>query len=459
MGIPSLFSHLLQYYTSTIAKYNPRIHKIDELYLDSNGFIYNALRELETDQEITEEKIISKTIQYINEKIKEYSPRETVIIAFDGIASPSKIKQQIVRRKRNIILQQLEGKTNANQWTNQITAGTPFMTKLSQQIEHYYLQMKHQQLKYVIYSANIEGEGEHKIMQHIKTAKKYKKKAIYGLDGDLILLGLLANSNITIYRELEINNTQTIDLQQLRRKISIYWFDEIMYFILSVLLMGNDYLPHIYGLSIREKGLVICHSVLKKYKNSCKIWENNKLQWNSFNIFLQKIGEELEFQWKQKMSSSSSSLSLSSISSSFLQQNTPPTTTLEDILNGMQEENNYIAKGTKGWQTRFKKVRGNYCKNNATFKGQFMYCLEIMMEGKPTPQNYVNIPMDDILIEEIIAEPNPTINEIPTQFTTPNYTNHTNKLREELMQIINNQKWQINKINKVNKRSWEINIL
>ncbi|NBR16082.1 MAG: hypothetical protein EBU01_16120, partial [Crocinitomicaceae bacterium] len=101
MGIPSLFSHLLQYYTSTIAKYNPRIHKIDELYLDSNGFIYNALRDLETDQEITEEKIIAKTIEYINAKIKEYSPRETVIIAFDGIASPSKIKQQIVRRKRN----------------------------------------------------------------------------------------------------------------------------------------------------------------------------------------------------------------------------------------------------------------------------------------------------------------------------------------------------------------------
>jgi 5'-3' exoribonuclease 1 len=82
--------------------------------------------------------------------------------------------------------------------------GTPFMAKLSAQLK-YFINKKITEdanwrgIQVVLSGHEVPGEGEHKIMEYIRLSKAQPdynpnvRHCLYGLDADLIMLGLLSH--------------------------------------------------------------------------------------------------------------------------------------------------------------------------------------------------------------------------------------------------------------------------
>ena len=167
-------------------------------------------------------------------------------------------------------------------WTNScISPGTKFMELLGDRIVEYCkeLKKKHPKLEIIFSSSNTPSEGEHKILQHIRTNSQPTEgnTMIYGLDADLIFLALSTSiDNIYLLRESismdggnatdNILNYTSIDimkecillefnsyfsLEKDNEKIEFNKLKVIDDFIFICYFLGNDFLPHIPSLDIR----------------------------------------------------------------------------------------------------------------------------------------------------------------------------------------------------------------
>jgi 5'-3' exoribonuclease 2 len=260
----------------------------------------------------------------------------------DGVAPRAKMNQQRSRRFRSAMDAKAEeenkiefhkkliesGKAEPGsrpqsdkKWdSNVITPGTPFMFKLSQSLR-YWVSYKLNtdpgwaKLKVIISDASVPGEGEHKMMEFIRSQRRSPehdpntRHVIYGLDADLIMLGLATHephfrilredvfakdnkkqkcsicgqgghfaseckgvpkeivgdfneqekptkipyvwlhvSVLREYLELELKPSQPLSFKwDLERAIDDYVF--LCFFV------GNDFLPHLPSLEIREEGI------------------------------------------------------------------------------------------------------------------------------------------------------------------------------------------------------------
>ena len=233
MGIPGYFSRYAIKFPNTIIK--KKIELIDALFLDFNCAIHPCCRKFAKEQythnrkEICEKYMIDECLSHLIKLIKYSSPTRLVYLAIDGVAPRAKMVQQRNRRFKSIKEKQLDNEilkkcSNNNQtdketdkeneeselWdTNSISPGTVFMAKLADALKKYFKESNEpylEQLTIIISDSNEPGEGEHKILEYIKTHQhqitpKYNI-AIYGLDADLIMLSMVSHINrIYLLRE------------------------------------------------------------------------------------------------------------------------------------------------------------------------------------------------------------------------------------------------------------------
>lgn len=273
---------------------NFRINILHHLYIDGNCLIHPIARKVymdnlhlvNTNNELLENKIIEEVISYIKILINQTNPTKTIYIAIDGVAPMAKIKHQRMRRFKSVydkkIIEDLSKKHNKQydvEWnTSAITPGTAFMDNLTKNIISWIKRTKFE--SNVIFSSSYTpGEGEHKILQHIRNSNMdiNENIVIYGLDADLLFLSLSLNRpNIFLMREtseMELNYQKIKDVDDGFSYLSIDTLGDMIYkitmnnigqsdktyekyrivndFIFLCYFCGNDFLPNIPSLNIK----------------------------------------------------------------------------------------------------------------------------------------------------------------------------------------------------------------
>ncbi|RDA95737.1 hypothetical protein CP533_5056 [Ophiocordyceps camponoti-saundersi (nom. inval.)] len=329
MGVPKFFRWLSERYPaiSQVIAEN-RIPEFDCLYLDMNGIIHNCTHKDAGEDatfRLSEEEMFIRIFNYIEHLFGKIKPKKLFFMAIDGVAPRAKMNQQRARRFRTAldaekarekaIKDGIEMPKEEPFDSNCITPGTVFMAKLSQQLR-YFVNKKisedteWQGCQVVLSGHDVPGEGEHKIMEYIRNAKAQPnynpnvRHCLYGLDADLIMLGLLSHDphfcllreEVTFGRaskskskELEHQNFYLLHLCVVREYLEMEFQDlhgddvlsfpfdlerVIDDFILMAFFVGNDFLPNLPGLHINEGALANMFGVYKKVLPKCEGYIN-----------------------------------------------------------------------------------------------------------------------------------------------------------------------------------------
>lgn len=326
MGVPAYFSFIVKNHSNIIRKLSSNPIKVDNLYLDCNSIIYDAVYKMGATI-ITEDaanKIIGNVIQIIKEYLILLNPTKVLMIAFDGVAPVAKLEQQRSRRFKSLYQNSLSRsiyKTNdPDPWnTTAITPGTLFMKTLDDKISQIFADPTQYGLnKIIISGSNVYGEGEHKIFKYIRDNSEFHSNLntlIYGLDADLIMLSinhLPITPNIYLFREtpefiksinseLEPNESYVLDIPELAQTITLdmnngeelsteQQRNRIYDYIFLCFFLGNDFMPHFPAVNIRTGGV---DKMLQAYKAT--IGNTNENLTNGKIIYWKNVRKLVEF--------------------------------------------------------------------------------------------------------------------------------------------------------------------
>jgi len=322
MGIPSYYSYLIKNYNKLLKNLENFNENVDNFYLDTNSIIYDCLN-----KEINENDLIKEVCLKIDEYIKTVNPTKLVYISFDGIAPVAKLKQQKERRYKSkfmeLLLEEMyedcdmDIKEKALFDKTSITPGTNFMKKLDEKIKDFFRAREniYGVDKIIISGSGERGEGEHKIFERIRNNKNKEKHVIYGLDADLIILclnHLSFSRDIYLFREtpdfasninanIDDSALYLMDIYELMNLILVEMFDKknlqnkeilIKDYVLLMMFMGNDFMPHFPSLNIRTFGINMILELYKTVlgnKNLRLIEDNEKICWKNLRELLEKL--------------------------------------------------------------------------------------------------------------------------------------------------------------------------
>jgi len=310
MGIPLYFRKIIQDYPEIVIKVldlkELNATKIS-LYLDFNCLIHpcsqKVIKDLAGKQEISKERIEKKIrneivsyLKIVCAKFYDESQKKNMlsklVISIDGVAPQAKMVQQRSRRFRSVLqkdklteVDKMFSKTDINRYlwdSNAITPGTQFMYELSQHLKK--TLDTDTELKVIpertLLDASYPGEGEHKILQHLRNKKEDEEEVsiLYGLDADLIMLTMASEyKKIYLLREavhfgkVNLDNREFLflDIPQFKKYLCNtikMCIDEeylgniedsllIKDYIFLCFMVGNDFLPRMPSLNIRNNAI------------------------------------------------------------------------------------------------------------------------------------------------------------------------------------------------------------
>lgn len=284
-----------------------------------------------------ESEIFLNVFSYLSALFDIIRPKKLFFLAVDGVAPRAKMNQQRSRRFRSAAERvEAENKAAAKEAaqilndpngpvtsgtqkyfdTNCITPGTEFMHRLSAHLRYLLRQRIDQDpawrgVKIVFSGPEVPGEGEHKVMEWIRQERAQAdhdpnlRHCLYGLDADLIMLGLLSHephfallreevtfgrkggsssksgSNLPRFYLMYLGLMREyleLEFQSIKNNLPFAFdFERVLDdFVLLSLFVGNDFLPHLPHLHINENALGLLFDAYKRtlpslsgYLNDC----------------------------------------------------------------------------------------------------------------------------------------------------------------------------------------------
>lgn len=261
---------------------------------------------------MTDDQMYAAIFAYIEHLFELIKPKGVFYMAIDGVAPRAKMNQQRARRFRTAYEAEVKMKEAIENGdtipkedpfdSNCITPGTEFMSKLTNNLK-YFIHKKISEdsnwanVEVILSGHEVPGEGEHKIMEYIRSVRSVDsydpnlRHCIYGLDADLIMLGLVSHDpHFAILREevtfgprsskqLELHEQKfyllhlslvreylQIEFESLQEDLSFqYEFDRVLDdFILIMYVLGNDFLPNLPGLFINKGAFPLLIATFKQ---------------------------------------------------------------------------------------------------------------------------------------------------------------------------------------------------
>ena len=282
MGIPFYFSQITKNHPDIIQD-RLDLHEVN-IFLDFNCAIHYCNKLLKDDcnkngvshdSSDYESLLIQKCSAYVND-ILEPLDVHSLFIAIDGVVPCAKMAQQRKRRYLSVFRNEL---IPSSSWdSNAISPGTQFMKKLNAQLHSHQFNAKN-----VIISDSTEpGEGETKIFNFIKSNNLQSKNVVvYGLDADLIMLSMLIENENTLFlmRESEfyqhgiLSKFLYMNIPLLKSHLihHIHSFKSnsrlqypIQNYVTLCMLIGNDFIPTLSYLKIKNKSIdYLLHTLIK----------------------------------------------------------------------------------------------------------------------------------------------------------------------------------------------------
>jgi 5'-3' exoribonuclease 2 len=356
-----------------------------------NGIIHPCAHPEHGPAPKNEMEMYERVCQYIDRLIRVVRPRRLLYLAIDGVAPRAKMNQQRSRRFRSAQeareLAQLEEhvrnqlssssdkttippkKQPTAAWdSNVITPGTPFMLALSEYIRFYVRKRMADDPAWkpllVIFSdASIPGEGEHKIMAHVRLQRSQPGydpnlvHVLHGLDADLIMLGLATHEahfyisrervlfgrkseEVLEQRQLESGFTQAqrqldeqgdmtlpenqftplqrVSIPILREYLAAEFQDLLQYntlgfapdferliddIVFLCFFVGNDFLPHLPSLDIRDGALDFLFNVYRRVLPTLGDYitkSGGNIQLSHVDIILAEVGSIEDYVFAMK---------------------------------------------------------------------------------------------------------------------------------------------------------------
>ena len=360
---------------------------IDVLYLDSNSIVYDSLREMDVVSADVDASVIEAVVAKLDEYIATVRPSRMTVVAFDGVAPAAKTSQQRERRYRSSLERVALGNAEGAWDTCKITPGTEFMNRLMTRLNTHYADND----RIVVRGSDEAGEGEHKIFEDMRALNLADSNVVvYGLDADLIMLGLLHYKlckSLYLYREtphfirsinpsLHPGETYLLDVGGLATKLHRALGGTpacVRDYVLMCFVLGNDFLPHFPSLSLRDAGHDVIidayGSALSKEPPGTALSVGQDINWRLFKKIIERLSQREETAMVQKCGKrqrQENGRSRKREKQSFEEAR------LADVPLRCQGLEHYLSPGSDGWRGRYYRAFQGVDRHSPRMRGLMM---------------------------------------------------------------------------------------